>query len=335
MNKTETKISPSRSFLWQCLSLVIFCLFAIFLSLSIGAYELSGREIISGILGRGSETQNTIIQDLRLPRTLLGGLIGAGLGASGAALQAFTRNPLADPGILGFNACAGLGAVGALYFSLYAWVVPAALFGALIGALVLLASVGHRHGANLLILLGVGLGALATAATGLLMNFAPNPWALSEIVYWMMGSLKNATLHNAYLCGGLTSIGIAMLLAIGPHLRTLGLGEDTAKSLGVPMRMTQVLLVSGVALCVGSGVAVAGAIGFIGLFIPHIIRAFFTPDPARILPLSALAGAGFLIFADCLTRLISVNGTVIYLGILTSLVGAPFFLFLAFRAKSL
>jgi len=164
------------------------------------------------------------------------------------------------------------------------------------------------------------------------MNFAPNPWALSEIVYWLMGSLRNANFDAAILCGGLTLAGLACLFFTGPDLRTLSLGEDTAKSLGVSLGRLRLLLVVGVALCVGAGVAVAGAIGFIGLFIPHILRSFFGADPAKLIPLSALGGAGFLVLADSLTRVLSTNGTVLYLGILSALIGAPFFVWLAFKA---
>ncbi|MBL4869470.1 MAG: iron ABC transporter permease [Robiginitomaculum sp.] len=311
--------------------LIIFCLCMVLISISIGALHIPLPNVISAMLGRGSDIHVTIIQDLRLPRTVLALTIGAGLGASGAALQGYTRNPLADPGILGFSAVAALGAVVALYFGWYALVTPAALLGAGLGALLILAMAGRRKGASVLILAGVGIGALATALTGLIMNFAPNPWALSEIVYWLMGSLRNATKDGAILCGLLTLLGLGFLFFTGRDLRTLSLGEDTARSLGVSLGKVRLLLVIGVALCVGSGVAIAGAIGFIGLFVPHIMRGIFGADPARLIPLSALGGAGFLTFADILTRVLSGQGTVIYLGILTALIGAPFFIWIAAR----
>ncbi len=314
------------------LTLLIFlCLCTALASISIGALHIPLPEIIPAVLGHGTDTHVTIIQDLRLPRTLLALIIGAGLGASGAALQGYTRNPLADPGILGFSATAALGAVCALYFGMRALVTPMALLGAGLGAVLILAVTGRRKSANLLILAGVGIGALATALTGLIMNFAPNPWAISEIVYWLMGSLRHASFDNAALCFALTAFGLGALLWTGPDLRTLSLGEDTATSLGVSLRKVRVLLVLGVALCVGSGVAVAGAIGFIGLFVPHIIRAIFSADPAKLIPLSALGGAGFLTLADILTRVLSGQGTIIYLGILTALIGAPFFIWIAVR----
>jgi len=312
--------------------LILFCVGAVLLSLSIGALHIPVGDLVPALFGRGDDIHITIMQDLRAPRTVLALFIGAGLGASGAALQGYTRNPLADPGILGFSATAALGAVLALYFGHQNWVTPAALAGAGLGAALLLAMAGRRQGATVLILAGVGIGALATSLTGLLMNFAPNPWALSEIVYWLMGSLRNASFGAAILCGGLTMIGLVCLFCTGPDLRTLSLGEDTAKSLGVSLGRLRVLLVVGVALCVGAGVAAAGAIGFIGLFIPHILRSFFGADPAKLIPLSAVGGAGFLVLADSAARVLSTNGTVLYLGILSALIGAPFFIWLAFKA---
>lgn len=312
-------------------ALIIFTAIAILTSLFVGAADISVKTAILALFGRGEDVNILILKDLRLPRALLAGIIGAGLGASGAALQGYTRNPLAAPGILGFSACAAFGAVVALYFGLTQFVSLAALLGAAIGAALILAIAGSRKSAATLILAGVGVGALATALTGLLMNFAPNPWALSEIVYWLMGSLRNAELGGLLLCAPLTFLGLVSLMIIGPDLRTLSLGEETAISLGVSLRKVQVLLVAGTALCVGSGVAIAGAIGFIGLFVPHIIRLVFGPDPAKLIPLSAIGGAGFLAFADTITRLLSGPGTTLYLGILTSLIGVPFFLWLAMK----
>jgi len=312
--------------------LIMFCVVAAVLSLSIGALHIPLGDLLPALFGSGNEIHITIMQDLRAPRTVLALFIGAGLGASGAALQGFTRNPLADPGILGFSATAALGAVLALYFGHQNLVTPAALTGAGLGAGLLLAMAGRRQGATVLILAGVGIGALATSLTGLLMNFAPNPWALSEIIYWLMGSLRNANFDAAVLCGVLTLVGLLCLFWAGPDLRTLSLGEDTAKSLGVSLGHLRLLLVIGVALCVGAGVAAAGAIGFIGLFIPHILRGLFGADPAKLIPLSAVGGAGFLVLADSGVRLLSTNGTVLYLGILSALIGAPFFIWLAFKA---
>ena len=304
---------------------------ALIVSLFFGAADISPARAVQALFGNGSGLENTIIRDLRLPRALLGAVIGAGLGASGAALQGYTRNPLAAPGILGFSACAALGAVIALYFGLSGWVPLTALIGTALGAILILTLAGPCKGASTLILAGVGVGALATALTGLIMNIAPNPWALSEIVYWLMGSLKNAELGSLFICAPLTAIGLGILFFVGPDLRNLSLGEDTAVSLGVSLTRVRTCVIAGTALCVGSGVAIAGAIGFIGLFVPHIMRLIFGPDPAKLIPLSALGGAAFLVFADVITKALSGPGTQLYLGILTSLIGVPFFLYLAVK----
>jgi len=311
--------------------LIIGTLAAILLSLFFGTANLSVAQTLQALMGQGREIDVTIVRELRLPRALLGAVIGAGLGASGAALQGYTRNPLAAPGILGFTSCAALGAVIALYFGFSQAVPFAALLGTALGAWLILQIAGPRKGAATLILAGVGVGALATALTGLIMNFAPNPWALSEIVYWLMGSLKNAEMGGLIICAPLTALGIALLLYVGPDLRTLSLGEETATSLGVSLGKVRALLIAGTALCVGGGVAIAGAIGFIGLFVPHIIRLIFGPDPMKLIPLSALGGAGFLVLADIITRALTGPGTQLYLGILTSLIGVPFFLYLAVK----
>ena len=315
----------------KILALILFGLLAFLSSIAVGAADLTLAQSLAALAGQGDPVHIQIIREIRLPRALLAAIIGAGLGASGAALQGYTRNPLAAPGILGFSACASLGAVIALYFGLANWISLFALIGASLGAVLIILMVGPRKGANTLVLAGVGIGALATAVTGLLMNLAPNPWALSEIVYWMMGSLKNADMSSVVSTFALTAVGLACLIYIGPDLKTLSLGELTAQSLGVSLSKVQILLIVGVALSVGSGVAVAGTIGFVGLFIPHIIRMWMVADPAKLLGYSAIAGAGFLVLADLLTRLLSGPGTPLYLGILTSLIGVPFFLWLAIR----
>ncbi len=318
--------------------LMLLCFLALFVagivSLSLGASDLTLAQSLRALAGRGDPLHVVILQELRLPRTLLGAIIGAGLGATGAALQGFTRNDLAAPGLLGFTACAALGAVTALYFGINNLVIPAAIIGALLGAALISIIARQQSGASGLVLAGIGIGALATAVTGLLMNLAPNPWALSELIYWLMGSLKHADMGALYISGPLTAIGLILLMVSGPSLRALSLGEDTAASLGISLPRTQMLIVLGAALAIGSGVAVAGAIGFVGLFIPHILRFLGVTDPARLIPISAVAGAAFLVAIDALTRLLSGPGTPLYLGIVTSLIGVPFFLYLAVRQRS-
>ena len=285
---------------------------------------------LSGALSGSEEAGALILRELRLPRALLGLLIGAGLGASGAAMQGFFRNPLADPGVIGVSASAGLGAVTALYFGLAgasALAVPAAAIAAAalgVAGLLLLAGPGAR--ATTLILSGVAVGALATALTALLMNLAPNPWALAEIAYWLMGSLAGASWTELRFSGPFILAGLTLIAFTGRGLDALSLGEDAAASLGVDLARLRLLLIAGAALAVGGGVAAAGAIGFIGLVVPHLLRPFVAGEPGRLLLPAALGGAALLTAADLATRLLSGPGQPLYLGVLTALLGAPFFL---------
>lgn len=311
--------------------LITLALIGMAASLLIGPAPIDISSGFSGLFGQADAATNAIMREVRLPRAIGALTVGAGLGASGAALQGFTRNDLAAPGLLGFSACAALGAVAALYFGLAAWLMPAAIGGALIGATVIAIMARRQVGAGGLILAGIGIGALATAITGLLMNLAPNPWALSELTYWLMGSLENVDASGLIVAAPLTVLGLFALWRSGASLRALSLGEDTASSLGVSLRQVQALIVIGTALCIGSGVALAGTIGFVGLFVPHIMRRVSGPDPAALIGHSALAGAVFLLVTDTVARITAGPGTPLYLGIVTSLIGVPFFLYLALR----
>lgn len=311
--------------------LIALALIGVVASLWVGPAPIDLSGAVSGLFGQADAATNAIMREIRLPRAIGALTVGAGLGASGAALQGFTRNDLAAPGLLGFSACAALGAVAALYFGLAAWLMPAAISGALIGATAIAIMARRQVGAGGLILAGIGIGALATAITGLLMNLAPNPWALSELTYWLMGSLENVDASGLIVAVPLTGVGLFALWRAGPALRALSLGEDTAASLGVSLRQVQTLIVIGTALCIGSGVALAGAIGFVGLFVPHIMRRISGPDPAALIGHSALAGGVFLLATDTIARITAGPGTPLYLGIVTSLIGVPFFLYLALR----
>lgn len=313
------------------LGLLILTLICLVTALLIGPAPIGVSDALAGLLGQADAATTAILREVRWPRAVGALVVGAGLGASGAALQGFTRNDLAAPGLLGFSACAALGAVGALYFGFGRFILPAAILGALVGAAIISVMARRQVGAAGLILAGIGIGALATATTGLLMNLAPNPWALSELTYWLMGTLENVDMGSLIIALPLTAIGLAALILIGPALRALSLGEDTAASLGVSLAYVQTIIVIGTALCIGSGVALAGTIGFVGLFIPHIMRRLGGPDPSALIVNSALAGGVFLLATDTVARLSAGPGTPLYLGIVTSLIGVPFFLYLALR----
>jgi len=312
------------------------------LSLAIGPVPLSLGEIAAALLpgdAAGSELlarQHAIVTEIRLPRVLLALLVGASLGLSGAALQGLLRNPLAEPGLLGVSASASLGAVLCLYFGLAQineWLLPAAAMGCAALATLALYLVARRAAGNLtLILAGVALSALAGALTSLAINLAPNPTDVQDIVLWLMGSLADRSFADIRLCLPFIAAGMALLLACGRGLDALTLGEEEAASLGVNLRRLRAQIIVGSALCVGASVAVTGAIGFVGLVVPHMLRRAVGFHPARLLASSALGGAVLLLAADVVLRLVS-GGYELMLGVVTALIGAPFFFLLVWRER--
>ncbi len=285
--------------------------------------------------GRGGAVV-LVMREIRLPRALLALLIGAGLGLSGAALQGYLRNPLAEPGLLGISGAAALGAAIALYTGLAAafpLALPlAALAGAAAATLLVQALAGAGGGSITLILAGIAVSSLTGALTSLVLNLSPNPFAASEIVYWLLGSLADRSMTHVWLAAPFILAGMALLLTLGRALDALTLGEDAAASMGVTLARTRLLAVTGTALAVGAGVAVAGAIGFVGLVVPHLLRPFVGALPSRLLPASALGGAALLLAADLAVKLIAPDRD-LKLGVLTALVGAPFFLWLVWRSR--
>jgi iron complex transport system permease protein len=274
--------------------------------------------------------------ELRLPRALLALILGGGLGAAGAAMQGYLRNPLADPGLFGIAPSAALGAVLSFYTGYSAQAVLLPLF-ALIGAggaMALLALIAGRSGGiALFTLAGMMIASLAGALTSLAISLSPNPFALSEIVTWLMGALADRGWHEVRLTAPLTAMGLAALWRAAPGLDALTLGEDAARSLGFEPASLLWLMIAGVGLIVGSGVAVAGMIGFVGLMVPHFVRPFTDQRPSATLIPSAFAGALLLLVADCLCRILPLAGGELRLGIALSLAGAPFFLRLLLKMR--
>ena len=300
-------------------------------SLFLGDARLTLSSLGDALAG-GEDLPALLMRELRLPRALLGLLVGAGLGGSGAVLQGFFRNPLADPGVIGVSASAGLGAVAAMYFGVTALgvlVLPlAAVAAAGLGVAFLLLLAGPRASATTLILAGVAIGSIATALTALLMNLAPNPWALAEIAYWLMGSLQDASWTELRFATPIVLTGLGLLALTPRALDALSLGEESARSLGIDLGRLRLIVVGGTALAVGGGVAVAGAIGFVGLVVPHLLRPLVGHRPGALILPSMLGGAILIELADLATRLVSGPGMPLYLGVLTALIGAPFFLWL-------
>jgi len=277
-----------------------------------------------------------VLWELRIPRALLGALVGFSLGLTGAAMQGYLRNPLADPGILGISSAAALGAVIVFYGGLAGTLSLALPLGGIAGAGVaalLLNVLAARGGSTLgLILAGVGLSSLAGALTALALNLSPNPYAALEVVFWLMGSLNDRSLDHVLLCLPLMAVGWALMLSTGSALDALTLGEDTAASLGVGLVSVRLRLVTGAALAVGSGVAVSGAIGFVGLVVPHLMRPLVGSRPGACLLPSGLAGAVLVLAADIGVRLLATRPE-LKLGVVTALVGAPFLIVLLLRSR--
>jgi iron complex transport system permease protein len=276
-----------------------------------------------------------ILAELRLPRALLAIAIGAGLGAGGAAMQGYLRNPLADPGLFGVAPGAALGAVVSLWFGYAAspYLLPAFALAGAGGAIALLGLIaGRSAGIALFTLAGMMLASLAGALMSLAISLAPNAFAMSEIVTWLMGALTDRGWSDVWLAAPLALAGIVLLRFAGPALDALTLGERAARSLGVDPRRLQWLLIGGIGLTVGSGVAVAGILGFVGLMVPHLVRPLTDRRPSSLIVPSALAGALLVLVADCLCRILPLV-TELRLGIALSLVGAPFFLWLLLKMR--
>ena len=276
-----------------------------------------------------------ILGELRLPRAVLAVVIGGGLGAAGAAMQGYLRNPLADPGLFGVAPGAALGAVASLWFGYAAspFLLPLFALTGAAGAMALLAAIaGRTGGIALFTLAGMMIASLAGALTSLAISLAPNAFAMSEIVAWLMGALTDRGWPDVWLAAPLTLGGIVLLRLAGPALDALTLGEAAARSLGMSPGRLQALLIAGVGLTVGSGVAVAGVIGFVGLIVPHLVRPLTDRRPSSLIVPSALVGALLVLVADMVCRVLPLV-TELRLGIALSLIGAPFFLHLLLRMR--
>ncbi|HHZ09617.1 MAG TPA: iron ABC transporter permease [Rhizobiales bacterium] len=305
-------------------------------SLLVGPAALDPLAGIGGLFAGGEEATIVIMREIRLPRALLGLIVGTSLGIAGAALQGFLRNPLAEPGLIGVSATASLGAVLVFYSGLAGasmLALPAgALAGALAAVLIILTIAAGNTTTLTLILAGVALSSLSGALTSLALNLSPNPFASYEIIFWLLGSLKDRSMVHVWLSLPLMAVGWALILASSRALDALTFGEATAASLGINLPRARLSIVCGVALAVGAGTAVTGAVGFIGLVVPHLIRPLTDRMPSSLLVPSGLGGAALLLAADIAARLV-VPARELNVGVLTALIGAPFFLWLVIRSR--
>lgn len=309
------------------LHLLLAALVAALFVLSLAA----GKVWVAPGLWFGADPIGRIVLELRLPRAVLGLLLGASLGLAGAVLQGYLRNPLADPAVIGVSSTAALGAVAAILAGASSTVTFGAAMAGAAGAMALLAALAWRAaGAVALVLAGTVLASLAGALTALLIALAPNPYAVAEVIDWLTGALTDRGWPDVARAAPAMLAGSALLLATARALDALTLGEEAARSLGVSLARTQALVIAGAGLVVGAGVAATGVIGFVGLIVPHLLRPLVGARPGALLWPSALGGGALVLAADSACRLAPGAGEV-RLGIVTALIGAPFFLALLWR----
>lgn len=317
-------------------SLVLLLILSILLSLSMGSSEVS---VIKGLWEwlTGQETLDAIvIGDIRLPRTLVALLVGAALGISGAALQGLLRNPLADPGLTGASQGAALGAASVFYFGIFPQLGGAApavagLLGAGLAMMLMLFLAGSAR-QSMVIMAGLAISTVTGALLAMALNFAPNPYAMQELVFWLLGSVANRGFDHLWILLPALLIGGSLVISQRRLLLGLSLGENVASSLGFSTKMGSRILVLGAAILVGTAVSIAGAIGFVGLIVPHLVRPFAKNRPDKVLVPSALAGAILVCLADSLIRSLP-PGPELKLGVLTSILGTPLFIWLIWRER--
>jgi ABC-type Fe3+-siderophore transport system permease subunit len=318
-------------------ALVALLAISIVTGVRFGSVPLETGEVLSVLMGGGDDISRAIVLGLRLPRVVLGVLVGGGLAIAGATFQALLRNPLAEPYILGISGGASVGAVLVLAFGLTtagSWALPLAAFAGALLAIAMVFGVANATGramdVRVLLLAGVVVAAFFSACITLILAMSPARTVQSAVL-WIMGSLAGATWRNVVLTAAYTIPAAVMLLGLARSLNLMAIGEETAVYLGADVERVKrgALLIA--ALITASGVAVAGVIGFVGLVVPHAVRMFVGSDHRVLLPLSFLAGGAFLTFADLAARLV-LAPTEIPIGVITAFVGVPFFLLLLRRS---
>ncbi|RCL89767.1 iron ABC transporter permease [Hyphomonas sp.] len=318
-------------------TLIAASVLAILSACFLGSTALPADRLLAALFGGAEAGDRLVVWQIRLPRAIAAYIVGAALGISGAALQGLLRNPLAEPGVLGVSASASLMATFALYYgiaSITPWALPiAAIIGALTATALITIAALRTQSVVTLILIGVGLSSFAGAAMSLLMNLAPNPFSLSDMINWMLGSVANRSFDEITLAAPFILAGGAILFATRRGLSALTLGEEAAAGIGLNLRRQQIFTVVGAGLATGGAVALAGAIGFVGIVAPHIIRPFVGHDPARSLVPSALFSGLILVVADIFVRLMPTSAE-LKLGVVAALIGAPAFVWIAMQRRT-
>lgn len=319
------------------LFLVVVLICALFATCLLGSTSLPVATVLQALVGIGDSRDLAVVWQIRLPRGLAAMFVGVALGMSGASLQGLLRNPLAEPGVLGVSATAALAATVAIYYGLVQFsmlVLPlAAIAGAMLATAFIAAAALRSVSVVTLILIGVGLSSFAGALMSLLMNFAPHPFTLADMVNWMLGSVANRSFRDLQLTLPFLLTGIVVLWRARGGLSVLTLGEEAARGSGLNLRRQRLLVVFGSGLATGAAVAMSGAIGFVGIVAPHLVRPWVGYDPSRTLLPSALMGGVLLVVADIVVRVLPTTGE-LKLGVVAALLGAPVFIWIAFNRSN-
>lgn len=317
--------------------LVVALVIASIYSLNTGLADIPVLTGLQNFISGEQSLAANVVGQIRLPRLILALVIGATLGMSGAAMQGLLRNPLADPGVLGVSSGAAFGAICTLYFGIasaaWYWLPGAAIVGALFTLFMVFVLAGMHSSMLALILAGTAMSSIMVALIAVALNFAPSLYAMQEIIFWLLGSLANRHFDHVSIALPLAIISWIMMLSRSRFLDALSLGEDSARSLGFNNARERRILLLGIAIGVGACVAVSGAIGFIGLVIPHLLRPFVGYRPGRLMFASALGGALLLVLADIFVRQFD-SARELKIGVVTSLIGAPFFLLLILKTRT-
>ena len=312
--------------------LIVASALLILAAIMLGSTPLGTRQILQALMGQGPAGDAIVLWDIRLPRAIAAYAVGAALGLSGAALQGLLRNPLAEPGVLGVSASASLFATFTLYFGFSAissLVLPlAAIAGALVATSFLAVVASRVNSVVALILIGVGISSFSGALMTLLMNFAPNPFSLSDMINWMMGTVANRSFEDILFAAPFLILGSMLILSSGRDLSAFTLGEEAASGIGVNLMALRMKIVFGTGFCTGAAVAIAGAVGFVGIVAPHLVRPHVDHEPSATLLPSALLGGVILVAADIFIR-VAPTAAELKLGVVAALLGAPIFIWIA------
>ena len=332
----EIQKRKEQKTLFVTLILILLTIVGFFVSVLVGSQSYTPEDMIDTFLGKGTWGSYFVLHNIRIPRSICVIAVGAGLAISGVAMQALFKNPMASPSILGLSSGASFGAsisiafgIGAVFGSI-STPMMAFIFCMLTMLLVYGLSV-TRYGTpvTLLLLSGVAVGAFFSGMTSFI-QYIVEPDILQGVVYWTLGSFSRSSWTSVYYGVPTIIIGVILIALCHKELNLISLGEEQAKTLGINIRRTRIMLLIGTSMCVGGSVAIAGVIGFVGLIIPHVCRALVGPNHSILIIVSIFAGAIFMVIMDCICRYLGE----IPVGVLYSLLGAPFFIYIMRKKKS-